>query len=196
MTVALVATLFVIDFRELLLIGAAALLGAVVGAISAQRVKMTAMPQMVAAYNGVGGGAAALIALSEFYHLHTSGHGDLVAALTVPLTVLIGSVSFAGSAVAFAKLQEIAFSGSVSFPLQQVVNALLFVGVLVLAANAFLDGSIFPFLSPVGSVVAILIASLVLGILLVIPIGGADLPLVLSLLNAFPGLAAAASDPK
>ena len=193
MIIALVATLFVIEFRGLLLIGIAALLGAIIGAISAQRVKMTAMPQMVAAYNGVGGGAAALIALSEFYHMQTGGHGSFVAAITVPLTVLIGSVSFAGSAVAFAKLQEIAFSGSVSFPLQQVVNALLFVGILVLAVNAILGGAVLPFLSPVASVVAILGASLLLGILLVIPIGGADMPIVISLLNAFTGLAAAAS---
>jgi H+-translocating NAD(P) transhydrogenase subunit beta len=193
MSIALVATLFVIEFRGLLLIGLAAALGAGVGAISAQRVKMTAMPQMVAAYNGVGGGAAALIALSEFYHMQTGGHENVVAAITVPLTVLIGSVSFAGSAIAFSKLQEIAFSGSVAFPLQQVVNALLFVGVLVLAANAFLDGSLLPFLSPVASVVAILAASLILGILLVLPIGGADMPIVISLLNAFTGLAAAAS---
>ena len=193
MTIALVATLFVIEFRSLLLIGIAALLGAVIGAFSAQRVKMTAMPQMVAAYNGVGGGAAALIALSEFYHMETGGHESVVATITVPLTILIGSVSFAGSAVAFAKLQEIAFSGSVSFPLQQVVNALLFLGILVLAANAILDGAILPFLSPVASVVAILASSLVLGVLLVIPIGGADMPIVISLLNAFTGLAAAAS---
>jgi NAD(P) transhydrogenase subunit beta len=193
MTIALVATLFVIEFRSLLLIGIAALLGAVIGAISAQRVKMTAMPQMVAAYNGVGGGAAALIALSEFYHMETGSNESVVAAITVPLTILIGSVSFAGSAVAFSKLQEIAFSGSVSFPLQQVVNALLFVGILVLAANAILDGAILPSLSPVASVVAILASSLVLGVLLVIPIGGADMPIVISLLNAFTGLAAAAS---
>ncbi len=193
MTIALVATLFVIEFRSLLLIGIAALLGAVVGAISAQKVKMTAMPQMVAAYNGVGGGAAALIALSEFFHLETGVHVDVVAAITVPLTVLIGSVSFAGSAVAFAKLQEMAFTGSVSFPGQQVVNALLFLGVIVLWANAFLDGAILPFLSPLASVVAILTSSLVLGILLAIPIGGADMPIVISLLNAFTGLAAAAS---
>jgi NAD(P) transhydrogenase subunit beta len=193
MAIALVATLFVIEFRSLLLIGIAALLGAAVGAISAQKVKMTAMPQMVAAYNGVGGGAAALIALSEFYHLETGVHVDVVAAITVPLTVLIGSVSFAGSAVAFAKLQEMAFTGSVSFPGQQVVNALLFLGVIVLWANAFLDGAILPFLSPLASVVAILTSSLVLGILLVIPIGGADMPIVISLLNAFTGLAAAAS---
>ncbi|HSL00105.1 MAG TPA: NAD(P)(+) transhydrogenase (Re/Si-specific) subunit beta [Rubrobacteraceae bacterium] len=193
MTIALIATLFVIEFQGLLLIGIAAVLGAVVGVVSAQRVKMTAMPQMVAAYNGVGGGAAALIALSEFYHMQAGGHENVVAAITVPLTVLIGSVSFAGSAIAFSKLQEIAFSGSVAFPLQQVVNALLFLAILVLAANAFLGGSLLPFLSPVASVVAILASSLVLGILLVIPIGGADMPIVISLLNAFTGLTAAAS---
>ncbi len=193
MTVALVATLFVIRFESLLLIGAAVILGSVVGAVSAQRVQMTAMPQMVAAYNGVGGGAAALIALSEFYHLQTEGGGNLVAEITIPLTILIGSVSFMGSVVAFLKLQELAFSGSVSFPLQQIINALLFVGILVLAANAILDGAILPLLPPVASVVAILVASAILGVLLVIPIGGADMPIVISLLNAFTGLAAAAS---
>ena len=193
MVIALVATLFVIEFQSLVLIGAAAVLGTLVGAFSAQRVKMTAMPQMVAAYNGVGGGAAALIALSEFYHLQTSGEQSLVATITVPLTVLVGSVSFAGSVVAFSKLQEIAFSGSVSFPLQQMVNALLFIVILVLAANAILNGSILPFISPTASVAAILAGSLVLGVLLVIPIGGADMPIVISLLNACTGLAAAAS---
>ena len=193
MAIALVATLFVIRFESLVLIGIAVLIGAVVGALTAQRVQMTAMPQMVAAYNGLGGGAAALIALSEFYHLQSSGETSFVAALTVPLTVLIGSVSFAGSVIAFLKLQELAFSGSVSFPLQQVVNALIFAGILVLAANAITGGALLPFLSPVASVVAVLVASLVLGVLLVIPIGGADMPIVISLLNAFTGLAAAAS---
>jgi len=193
MAVALIATLFVIEFRSLLIIGVAVLLGSVLGAISAQRVKMTAMPQMVAAYNGVGGGAAALIALSEFYHLRAEGEMNLVAAITVPLTILIGSVSFMGSIVAFMKLQEIAFTGSVTFPLQQVVNALLFVGVLVLAANAITDSAILPFLSPIASVVVILALSAILGVLLVIPIGGADMPIVISLLNAGTGLAAAAS---
>ncbi len=193
MTIALVATLFVIRFENLLLIGAAVILGSVVGAVSAQRVRMTEMPQMVAAYNGVGGGAAALIALSEFYHQQTGGESSLVAEITVPLTILIGSVSFMGSVVAFSKLQEIAFTGAVSFPLQQVVNALLLVGILVLGANAILGGAVLPFLSPVASVVAILVASAILGVLLVIPIGGADMPIVISLLNAFTGLAAAAS---
>jgi H+-translocating NAD(P) transhydrogenase subunit beta len=193
MTIALVATLFVIEFKSLLEIGAAVLIGSVVGAVSAQRVQMTAMPQMVAAYNGLGGGAAALIALSEFYHLQTTAGGNLVATITVPLTILIGSVSFAGSVIAFTKLQELAFTGSVSFPLQQVVNALLFAGILVLAANAISGGALIPALSPVASVVVVLVASLILGVLLVIPIGGADMPIVISLLNAFTGLAAAAS---
>ncbi len=194
MAIALVATLFVIEFQSLLEIGAAVLIGSVLGAVSAQRVQMTAMPQVVAAYNGLGGGAAALIALSEFYHAETVGSGEsLVAAITVPLTILIGSVSFAGSIIAFTKLQELAFAGSVSFPLQQVVNALLFVGILVLAANAISGGAIIPALSPVASVVVVLVASLLLGVLLVIPIGGADMPIVISLLNACTGLAAAAS---
>lgn len=194
MVIALVATLFVIEFESLLLIGIATLIGSVVGALTAQRVQMTAMPQMVAAYNGLGGGAAALIALSEFLHVQAGGdEASFVAALTVPLTILIGSVSFMGSVVAFLKLQELAFSGSVTFPLQQIVNALLFVGILVLAANAITDGTIIPALSPVASVVAVLVASAVLGVLLVIPIGGADMPIVISLLNAFTGLAAAAS---
>jgi len=193
MVIALVATLFIIRFESLLLIGIAVILGSVLGAVSAQRVRMTAMPQMVAAYNGVGGGAAALIALSEFYHLSAAGEMSPVAAITVPLTILIGSVSFMGSVVAFTKLQELAFTGSVTFPLQQVVNALLFLGVLVLGANAATGGAILPFLSPIASVVTVLVASAVLGVLLVIPIGGADMPIVISLLNAFTGLAAAAS---
>ena len=193
MVIALVATLFVIEFQDLFLIGTAALLGAVVGAVSAQRVQMTAMPQMVAAYNGVGGGAAALIALSEFYHMETGGGESLVAVITVPLTILVGSVSFMGSVVAFLKLQELAFSGSVTFPLQQIVNGLLFIGILVLAANAITDGAILPFFSPVASIAVVLVASAILGVLLVIPIGGADMPIVISLLNAFTGLAAAAS---
>ena len=193
MAIALITTLFVIEFRSLVLIGIAIALGSVFGALSAQRVPMTAMPQMVAAYNGVGGGAAALIALSEFYHLQNEGSENLVATITVPLTILIGTVSFMGSIVAFLKLQELAFSGSVKFPLQQVVNALLFIGILILAANAISDGSLLPFLSPVASVIALLAAAAILGVLLVIPIGGADMPIVISLLNAATGLAAAAS---
>jgi H+-translocating NAD(P) transhydrogenase subunit beta len=150
------------------------------------------MPQMVAAFNGVGGGAAALVAVSEFYRVEALGQGKetLVAAVAVLLSVIIGTVSFAGSIIAFIKLQELALTGSVTFPLQQVVNAAIFLGILLLSANILAGGLV---LSPLVSLYLILGASLLLGVLFVIPIGGADMPIVISLLNAFTGLAAAAS---
>jgi NAD(P) transhydrogenase subunit beta len=150
------------------------------------------MPQMVAAFNGVGGGAAALVAVSEFYRVEALGQGQetLVSAVTVLLSVIIGTVSFAGSIIAFIKLQELALTGSVTFPLQQVVNAAIFLGILLLSANILAGGLV---LSPLVSLYLILGASLLLGVLFVIPIGGADMPIVISLLNAFTGLAAAAS---
>jgi len=153
---------------------------------------MTAMPQMVAAFNGVGGGAAALVAVSEFYRVEAlgQGHETLVSAVAVLLSVIIGTISFAGSIIAFIKLQELALTGSVTFPLQQVVNAAIFLGILLLSANILAGGLV---LSPLVSLYLILGASLLLGVLFVIPIGGADMPIVISLLNAFTGLAAAAS---
>jgi NAD(P) transhydrogenase subunit beta len=198
MVIALVATIFVADIHETLgavEIGAGVLVGSVIGAVAAQRVQMTAMPQMVAAFNGVGGAAAALVAVSEFYRVESLGVGEdtLVSAVTVLLSVVIGTISFSGSIIAFVKLQELALGGSVTFPLQQVVNALIALLILVLAANIVSDGALLPFLSPLVSLYVILGAALLLGVLFVIPIGGADMPIVISLLNAFTGLAAAAS---
>jgi len=198
MIIALVATFLVVDVDATLgwpLIVGGILLGGIAGAVSAQRVPMTGMPQLVAAFNGVGGGCISLVALSEFYQ----GRAETwVAALTGLLTIIIGAISFSGSIIAFCKLQEIAFSGSVVFPLQQVVNALIFLGIILLSVNALVDGAIaeavgVPFLSPIVSLYITLGASLVLGVLFVIPIGGADMPIVISLLNAFTGLAAALS---
>jgi NAD(P) transhydrogenase subunit beta len=198
MMIALVATIFVADIHKTLgavEIGAGVLVGSVIGAVAAQRVQMTAMPQMVAAFNGVGGAAAALVAVSEFYRVEAleGEHETLVSAITVLLSVVIGTISFSGSIIAFVKLQELALSGSVTFPLQQVVNALIALSILVLAANIVTDGAILPFLSPLVSLYVILGAALLLGVLFVMPIGGADMPIVISLLNAFTGLAAAAS---
>jgi len=195
MVIALIATIFVADIDKVLSaaeIGAGVLVGSVLGAVAAQRVHMTAMPQMVAAFNGVGGGAAALVAVSEFYRVEALGQGQetLVSAVAVLLSVIIGTVSFAGSIIAFIKLQELALTGSVTFPLQQVVNAAIFLGILLLSANILAGGIV---LSPLVSLYLILGASLLLGVLFVIPIGGADMPIVISLLNAFTGLAAAAS---
>jgi NAD(P) transhydrogenase subunit beta len=198
MIIALVATFLVVDIDATLgwpLIVGGILLGGIVGAVSAQRVPMTGMPQLVAAFNGVGGGCISLVALSEFYQ----GRAETwVAALTGLLTIIIGAISFSGSIIAFCKLQEIAFTGSVVFPLQQVVNALIFLSIILLSVNVLVDGAIAeavgaPFLSPIVSLYITLGASLVLGVLFVIPIGGADMPIVISLLNAFTGLAAALS---
>jgi NAD(P) transhydrogenase subunit beta len=195
MVVALIATVFVADIDDVLSVGQISigvLAGGVVGAVAAQRVQMTAMPQMVAAFNGVGGGAAALIAVSEFYRVEALGQGQetVVSAIAVLLSVVIGTVSFAGSVIAFTKLQELALTGSVTFPLQQVVNAAIFLVILLLSVNIVAGGLV---LSPLVSLYLILAASLLLGVLFVIPIGGADMPIVISLLNAFTGLAAAAS---
>jgi H+-translocating NAD(P) transhydrogenase subunit beta len=202
MVIALVATIFVADIDEALgtvAIGAGVLVGSVIGAVAAQRVQMTAMPQMVAAFNGVGGAAAALVAVSEFYRVEALGVGQetLVSAITVLLSVVIGTISFSGSVIAFVKLQELALGGSVTFPLQQVVNALIALSILLLAANIATGGAAaeavgLP-LSPLVSLYIILGLALLLGVLFVIPIGGADMPIVISLLNAFTGLAAASS---
>ena len=199
MIIALVATLFVPEFTPALtnavIILVGILIGGVTGAISAQKVPMTAMPQMVATFNGVGGGAIALVALSEFYQGNATEGVGVVTAL---LTVVIGSVSFLGSVVAVTKLQEIAFSGSVALPGQQIVNAAVLLGILLLCINVLAGGAPaeavgLSFLTPFVSIVIVLIASLTLGFMFVIPIGGADMPVVISLLNAFTGLAAAAS---
>ena len=158
------------------------------GAVAARRVKMTAMPQMVALFNGVGGGAAALISLAEFHRLAPpagSLQHDISAAIV--LSALIGSVSFAGSMIAFAKLQEQIQGRPITYPGQKLVNAALF-GSILAAGGAIVSGTERQWL-----IWAIVGGSLVFGILFVLPIGGADMPVVISLLNAFTGLAAAAT---
>ena len=167
---------------------AGGLIGAAFGAVGARLVKMTAMPQMVAAFNGVGGGAAALVALSEFHNLEPEPgnlHGDIK--LAIVLSALIGSVSFAGSMVAFAKLQELIKGRPITYPGQKFVNMGLF-GALIVIGGAIIAGADQQWL-----IVALIAGALVFGVLFVLPIGGADMPVVISLLNAFTGLAAAAT---
>jgi NAD(P) transhydrogenase subunit beta len=149
---------------------------------------MTAMPQMVALFNGVGGGAAALVGLAEFHNIADEPgrlHGDVSVAIV--LASMIGSISFAGSMVAFAKLQELIQGRPITYPGQQVVNLALFAAV-VAAGIAIVAGAEEQWL-----LVLIILGSLVFGVLFVLPIGGADMPVVISLLNAFTGLAAAAT---
>jgi H+-translocating NAD(P) transhydrogenase subunit beta len=188
MAVAIVATLLRpgVHLTWLMVIGAA--IGGSFGAVAARRVKMTAMPQMVALFNGVGGGAAALVALAEFHKLAPPPgriHGDVSVAIL--LSALIGAVSFSGSLVAFAKLQELIQGRPIVYPGQKVVNAAL-LGACVAAGIAILAGA------EDGWLLWLLVAgALLFGVLFVLPIGGADMPVVISLLNAFTGLAAAAT---
>jgi H+-translocating NAD(P) transhydrogenase subunit beta len=158
------------------------------GAVAARRVKMTAMPQMVALFNGVGGGAAALVSWAEFHkRAPEPGNVKLDISIAIMLSALIGAISFAGSMVAFAKLQELIQGRPITYPGQQVVNGLVLGGALA-AGIAIAAGAEEQWL-----VWVLLACASLFGVLFVLPIGGADMPVVISLLNAFTGLAAAAT---
>jgi H+-translocating NAD(P) transhydrogenase subunit beta len=161
-------------------------IGAIVGIYAALKVKMTAMPQMVALYNGAGGGAAALISTVEHYVAHGSSMNDVIS-VSLVLSAIIGSVSFAGSIIAFLKLQEVMTGRPLTYPGQQFVNALVLLAILGLGVWFVVTLGTLP---PWGYV-ALLLAALLLGVLFVLPIGGADMPVVISLLNSFTGVAVA-----
>jgi len=169
-------------------IGAGMAVGGTFGAVAARKVHMTAMPQMVALFNGVGGGAAALISLAEFHNL-TPRPGTLTTdiSLAIMLSAIIGAISFAGSMIAFAKLQELIRGRPIVYPLQQPANAVLFASVLA-AGIAIASGAEQQWL-----IWALVGGAAAFGVLFVLPIGGADMPVVISLLNAFTGLATAAT---
>ncbi len=169
-----------------LALGAMAL-GTAIAVPAARMVKMTAMPQMVAIFNGVGGAAAALVSVTELLHVHSTGVSPATyEVVEAVLGVLIGCVSFAGSAIAFAKLQELMATRPIVYKGQQPINAVVGLGILGLGLAAIVTGS-------TAYVFGVLGLSLVLGIIFVLPIGGADVPVLISLLNSFTGLAVAAS---
>jgi H+-translocating NAD(P) transhydrogenase subunit beta len=164
------------------------LIGGGFGAVAARKVRMTAMPQMVALFNGVGGGAAALIALAELHRiLPPPGTPTDDVSLAIVLSALIGAISFAGSMVAFAKLQELIQGRPITYPGQQFVNGAIFLTALGLGL-ALVAG-----VQDQWLLWALVALALAFGVLFVLPIGGADMPVVISLLNAFTGLAVAAS---
>jgi proton-translocating NAD(P)+ transhydrogenase subunit beta len=184
MLVAIGTTLLLEGIGNWVLMVVGLVIGAVVGLVGARTVRMTAMPQMVAIFNGVGGGAAALVALAEWHNALDLGGDETV---SIVLSALIGSISFAGSAVAFAKLQELVSGRPIVFPGQNVVNSLVLLGAagLGIAAIAGVEDEWLLF--------ALIALALVFGVLFVLPIGGADMPVVISMLNAFTGLAASAT---
>ena len=185
MLLAFVVTLLDRQILDYTYIVAGIVIGSAIGVVAARRIQMTAMPQFVALLNGLGGAASTLVVLAEYQR--TTGRMPPEVLCTLVLSLLIGTVTFTGSAVAYAKLQGLMRGSPVVFRFQQKVNALLLIaslllGVLIAWYPAFWEVP-----------VAIVLLSGVLGVLLVIPIGGADMPVVISLLNSYSGLAAAAT---
>lgn len=159
--------------------------GAAIGATMAIKVQMTGMPQMVGLLNGFGGGASALVALAEYFRLvNTNMPFEINTTSTIVLSVLIGGVTFTGSLIAFGKLQGIVTGKVVKYPLQHPLNALLILVVLVALVYIVINPA------ETNILIAVLGVALLLGILLVLPIGGADMPVAISLLNSYSGLAA------
>ena len=186
----LIAVVFTVIDRDIvsyewIIIGL--VVGALIGAIAARQVQLTAMPQMVAIFNGFGGAASAVVAAAQILHQNDSGDVDPVVSVTVALSVLIGSLTLTGSLVAFGKLQGVVATQPVLIPLRHVVNVLLGVGGVATAALMIFDPSL------EWALVAMAVIALIIGVLIVIPIGGADMPVVIALLNSYSGLAAAAT---
>jgi len=175
---------FYLDLEHVPWILGAIAVGTAAGFIGAQRVQMTQMPQMVALFNGVGGGAAALVALLELEHLIDERAGWFALAATA-FTIVVGAISFAGSVVTFLKLQELMTSRPVVFPGLPVAFAAGLAAAVALSVMTATGPAVW-----IG--VVLLLVGLLVGVLLVLPVGGADVPIVISLLNAFTGLTVAA----
>ena len=184
MFLAIVVTLFSRDILEFQWIAAAAAVGAIIGAIAAQRIAMTSMPEMVALFNGSGGIASLLVGWAALYNVGNT----LFTIITILLSILIGAVTFSGSIVAWGKLSEIMPSQAIVFGAQRIVNALILIALIycgvMFAMEPTLNSPYF---------FAVIALSLVFGVMVVIPIGGADMPVVISLLNSYSGLAACAA---
>ncbi|BAY96094.1 NAD(P) transhydrogenase beta subunit [Tolypothrix tenuis PCC 7101] len=188
MLLAIVATMLdqhVLNY-EMILLGLA--IGSGIGAIAAYKVQMTEMPQMVGLLNGLGGAASALVAVAEFWRLLDSGAPiPLDVNISMLLDVLIGGVTFTGSFLAFAKLQGLISGSPITFPFQQPFNLLLL--------GLYIAGSAYLIVTPdsLPIFLAVVAVSLILGVMFVIPIGGGDMPVVISLLNSLSGVAASAA---
>ncbi|MCB1050574.1 MAG: NAD(P)(+) transhydrogenase (Re/Si-specific) subunit beta [Acidobacteria bacterium] len=198
MLIAIVTTLIEMGKVDYTIILAGIVVGGLIGAIMAIRVQMTSMPEMVAMFNGLGGGASVLVALSYLYK-HAINQGSELALhsllgkdtiLTLVLSILIGSVTLTGSLVAFAKLKELVSGRPIVFPGNQFVNLLLALGAIGLCAFLIVSAQGESVVLSMWILVGI---AAILGVLLVIPIGGADMPVVISLLNSYSGLAACAT---
>jgi NAD(P) transhydrogenase subunit beta len=188
MLIAIVATMLYSEVVNYTVVIAGMAIGAAIGAVLALRIEMTAMPQMVALLNGFGGAASALVASAEFLSAAEKGRElDGIVPIAIVASVLVGAVTLTGSLVAFAKLQELIGGQAITYPGQQFVNGALGIGMFALGAMVVMNtGEVTAFYALIG-------IGLLLGVLLVIPIGGADMPVVISLLNSYSGIAACAT---
>ena len=187
MLIAILVTLVDTGIVSYAAIVAGVVVGSALGLWLAYKVKMTSMPQMVALLNGFGGGASLLVAIAEY--LNTSNRGIAASAdvaASTHLGVLIGAVTLTGSLIAWAKLQEVMTGKPITFPAQKLLNGVLFAVILALTVWLVMDAH-----APHAAFYALVVLSLLLGVMLVIPIGGADMPVVISLLNSYSGLAGA-----
>ena len=185
MLIAIIVTLTKNEILDFTLIIIGLIIGSTIGAIIARKIQMTAMPQMVALFNGLGGGASALVALAEYNRMAGELGIDVIISMIVSL--FIGAITFTGSLVAFGKLQGLVRPAPVVFKAQRLLNVLLFTSFLIMGVIVLIN--------PVNStgLLIILVIALILGIMFVMPIGGADMPVVISTLNSCSGLAAAAT---
>jgi len=187
MLLAIVATLYSQEIFSVWEIFAAILVGSAIGTVAALTVPMTSMPEMVALFNGVGGAASVLVAVTEYWNkTNTNTSIDSIIGTSISVSIIIGAITFSGSLVAYGKLSGKITGKAVVYPFQHPINALLFLVALVFA--------VYTVIQPTESIILILTSlSLLLGILLVIPIGGADMPVVISLLNSYSGMAGCAT---
>ena len=189
MVIAIAATLFTLEVLTLLEIGIAILVGSAIGLYYAQKVAMTKIPEMVALFNGFGGLASFAVALSDYYFKRDTDLAslDAINLTSIIVSVLIGAVTFTGSMVAYLKLDGKVSGQPITFKGQHLLNLLLLIAFFAASVLVFLDPS------QVNYIVILIVISLLLGILTVIPIGGADMPVVISLLNSYSGMAACAT---
>ena len=184
MFVAIVSTLIANDSIDLQMIVVGMIIGSAIGALFAQKVEMTQMPQMVAIFNGFGGSASALVAAAEFLN---SGSISTFTLSSIMVSIFVGTLTFTGSFIAFGKLQGFISGQPIVFPGQQAFNAILALALLGFGISTVITPS------EINYFYGLIILSAVLGITLTIPIGGADMPVVISLLNSYSGVAAAAT---
>ena len=188
MLIAIVATVSSFGGLDFKLIAIGMIVGSILGATFALRVEMTQMPQMVAIFNGFGGGASALVATAEFFSKYGTSEQSTFLVTTIILSIFIGTLTLTGSFIAFGKLQGFISGQPIVFKGQQALNAIIMMGLIVFAVYTVLGGA-----NQMNAFYVVIVLSALIGITLTIPIGGADMPVVISLLNSYSGIAASAT---